>query len=92
MDRGKLLELIGLSLEISQMGKGKKGFPCIFVNSDGIDGKVEIVAYNNGICDGLDPSDGRYTFNLIGDTSQKIYDTCLRHLEELKVKAENFFQ
>nr|WP_305182092.1 hypothetical protein [uncultured Schaedlerella sp.] len=92
MDREKLFKLINLALDIQERGKGIDGFPCIFVNSDGVDGKVEIVAYNNGICDGLDPSDGRYTFNLIGDTSQKIYDTCLRHLEELKVKAENFFQ
>lgn len=93
MEREKLLKLFNLVRDIQESGVGENNFPFISMNSsnDPCIGGFRIEIYDNGYkADG--PYDGCYVFKNVGDISERVYNTCLQHLEEIKEKAESFFQ
>ena len=91
MDREKLFKLINLALDIQERGKGVDGFPFVLVSSSNYGEGVRIEVMDDKYRSGA-PYDGCYTFNHLRKTSDRVYKTCLEHLEEMKEKAEGFFQ
>lgn len=93
MEREKLFKLINLVRDIQESGVGENNFPFISMNSsnDPYVGGFRIEIYDNGYRnDGL--YDGCYVFKNVGGISERIYNACLQHLEEMKGKAEGFFK
>ncbi len=91
MERDKLFKLINLALDIQEMGSGKEGFPYVLVSASNYGEGIRIEMMDDGFRSGA-PYDGCYVFSLIGGASNRVYNACLQHLEELKVKAEGFFK
>jgi hypothetical protein len=91
MDREKLFKLINLALDIQERGKGVNGFPFVLVSSGNYGEDIRIEVMDEGFRGGA-PYDGCYIFKHLGETSERVYNTCLEHLEEMKAKAEGFFQ
>ncbi len=92
MDKEKLFKIISLSKNIQEMGAGKDGFPFVSVHmsNDPCAGGIHIEIMDDGYRLG-GPYDGHYTFKHAGDISDRVYENCIRHLEEMKEKAEGFF-
>lgn len=93
MEREKSLKLFNLVRDIQEIGIGKDGFPLILMNStnDPYTGGFRIEIYDNGYREnGL--YDGCYAFKNAGGISERVYNNCIHHLEELKEKAEGFFK
>lgn len=93
MDREKLFKIISLAKDIQEMGVGKRGFPFVSVNmnNDPNVGCIRVEVMDNGYRLG-GPYDGCYVFKHTGGISSRVYANCIKHLEEMKEKAEGFFQ
>lgn len=91
MEREKLFKLINLALDIQEMGTGKDGFPFVLVSASNYGERIRIEVMDNGFRSGA-PYDGCYVFSPLSEMSERVYNTCLQHLEEMKGKAEGFFK
>lgn len=91
MEREKIHKLVDEVLDIAEKGKGENGFPYVDMQLSNYGKSVEILIKDSGFQAGA-PYDGIYNFDIIGEASQRVYDTCIKHLEELKERAEGFFK
>lgn len=90
MEREKFHQLLDLVLDISEKGKGIDGFPFVYFSVSNYPDLTEVYTMDAGFLKGA-PFDGKYDFEITGSESQRKYNTCMNHLEELKEKAEGFF-
>ena len=94
MDRKKIFELMNLVQDIQEMGTGKDGFPYVlFSMSNNYEdrGRILVEIMDNGYRFGA-PYDGCYVFKNVGEISERVYNACLEHLQELKQRAEGFLK
>lgn len=91
MEREKIHKILDSVLDIVEKGEGKNGFPFVNFTVSNFPVSMEVYMMDSGFEKGK-PIDGKYDFRIIGGESQRKYETCLRHLEELKAKSESFFQ
>lgn len=87
MEREKFHQLLDLVLDISEMGEGTNGFPMVNFTVSNYPVYAQIYMKDSGFNETIE-RDGDYEFQIAGRESQRKYDTCLKHLEELKEKAE----
>lgn len=91
MEREKIHKILDSVLDIVEKKKGENGFPFVNFTVSNFPVSMEVYMMDSGFKKG-NPVDGDFDFDIIGSESQRKYDICLRHLEELKAKAEAVFQ
>ncbi|MDE6492607.1 MAG: hypothetical protein K2L37_05625 [Lactobacillus sp.] len=91
LKRKKLFELINLALDIQERRKGVDGYPYVSVEISNYGHNIQIMVSDDGFQANA-PFDGWYEFDFEEEISQSRYDTCIKHLEELKAKAEGICQ
>lgn len=89
MEREKFHQLLDLVLDIAEKGKGEYGFPMVHFTVSNFPVHAEVYMKDSGFNAGSQ-RDGEYDFQIAGGESQRKYNTCIQHLEELKEKAEGF--
>lgn len=91
MEREKIHKILDSVLDIVEKGKGENEFPFVKFTVSNFPAYIDLSMMDSGFKKGR-PFDGMYDFGIIGSESKRKYETCLRHLEELKTKVEGFSQ
>lgn len=90
MDKEKFLKLMGLAFDIQKMGNGVNGFPFVEVSSSNYLDGFTVWITEGGYTVGK--RDGDYWFGIRAESSERTYADCMKHLEEMKQRAEGFVE
>ena len=87
MGRKEIHELLDIALDIIEKGRGENGYPYVYmsVSNYGTELRIEIMD------DGFRPGhtyDGIYEFDIRGEISERRYNACKEHLNELREKVK----
>lgn len=87
MGRKAIHELLNIALDIIEKGKGENGYPYVDMSVSNYGTELIIEIMDDGFRPGH-PYDGIYEFDIRGEISERRYNACKEHLNELREKVK----
>lgn len=86
MGRKAIHELLNIALDIIEKCQGENGYPYVYMSASNYGTELRIEIMDDGFRQGH-PYDGIYEFDIRGEISERRYNACKEHLNELREKA-----
>ena len=87
MGRKAIHELLNIALDIIEKGQGENGYPYVYMSVSNYGTELRIEIMDDGFISGH-PYDGIYEFDIRGEISERRYNACKEHLNELREKVK----
>lgn len=87
MGRKEIHELLDIAFDIIKKGQGENGYPYVYMSVSNYGTELIIEIKDDGFRQGH-PYDGIYEFDIRGEISERRYNACKEHLNELREKVK----